>query len=258
VHARPTRRLGSRQNREATETRRVTAPVVAALPVTSPDNGGEIETKQNETLDEKNTMTQITKLAVLLAGLTTVAMQAQERLSPEEALRYADLVGSVQTQLRNVPGATALDLSQPVAVRDGDYGLMVVPAAKLSADTLAKAGSEVVPVGQLWLLKLAPLVDERVVGDEKLQLVKVRGSEGSATVPCCHLGIRHAAGGALELLVFGKDKEPILKTALRATQGRQSRPLDLEVERESDRGRVTLKLAGQYAASFSVTDPELF
>lgn len=226
--------------------------------MTSPVTGGDTETKHNEMLDGKNLMTQITKLAVLLAGLTTVAMQAQERLSPEEALRYADLVGSVQTQLRTTPATTALDFKQPVAVRDGDYGLMVVPAAKLSADTLAKAGSEVVPVGQLWLLKLAPLVDERVVGDEKLQMVKVSGSEGSATVPCCHLGIRHAAGGALELLVFGKDKEPILKTPLSSSTSRQGRPLDLEVERESDRGRVTLKLAGQYAASFSVTDPELF
>lgn len=203
-------------------------------------------------------MTPITKLAVLLAGFTTVATQAQERLSQAEALRYADLVGTVQTQLRTAPAATALDLKQPVAVRDGEYGLMVVPAAKLSADTLANAGTEIVPVGQLWLLKLAPLVDERVVGDEKLQMVTVSGSEGSATVPCCNLGVRHASGGALELLMFGKGKEPILKTVLSSTPGRQTRPLDLEVERENDRGRVTVKLAGQYAASFSVTDPELF
>ena len=110
----------------------------------------------------------------------------------------------------------------------------------------------------MWLLKLAPLVDGQLVASDKLQVVTVGGSEGSATLPCCNLGVRQAGGGALELLVFGKGKEPILKTALRSAAGRQASPLDLAVERESDRGWVTVKLAGKYAASFAVTDPELF
>ena len=203
-------------------------------------------------------MMQTTTLAVLLAGFTAVATHAQERLPQEEALRYADMVGSVQAQLRTAPAAAPLDLKQPVAVRDGEYGLMILPATKLSADALAKAGTDVVPVGQLWLLKLAPLVHEQVVAGDKLQMVTVSGSEGSATLPCCNLGVRQAAGGGLELLVFGKGKEPIFKTALKSVAGRQTSPLDLEVERESDRGVVTVKLAGKYAANLAVTDPELF
>lgn len=202
---------------------------------------------------------QFTKIVVLLTGFTAAATQAQERLPQAEALRYADLVGSVQAELRTAPAvAPALDLKQPVAVRDGDYGLMVLPAAKLSSDTLAQAGTEVVPIGQLWLLNLAPLVDEQVVAAYKLQMVTVSGSEGSATLPCCNLGVRRTAGGTLELLVFGKGKEPLLKTALRSAASGQTSPLDLAVERESDRGSVTVKLAGKYAANFAVTDPQLF
>lgn len=204
-------------------------------------------------------MMQFTKIATLLTGLTAVAAQAQERLPQAEALRYADMVGSVQTELRATPGvAPALNLRQPVAVRDGEYGLMVLPAAKLSAESLEKAVAEIVPVGQLWLLNLAPLVNEQVVAGYQLQMITVSGSEGSATVPCCNLGVRRTAGGMLELLVFGKGKEPILKTTLRAAAGSQLAPLDLAVERESDRGLVTLKLAGKYVANFAVTDPQLF
>ncbi len=114
------------------------------------------------------------------------------------------------------------------------------------------------PVGQLWLHKLAPLVDGQVVSGSKLNLVSVSGSEGSATVPCCNLGVRKTAAGELELAVFGKGKEPIATAPLKAVTGGQAAPLDLEVERESDCGRVTVKVAGKYAAVIRVTDPELY
>ena len=118
---------------------------------------------------------------------------------------------------------------------------MVLPAARLSEDALAKAGAEAVPVGQLWLLKLAPLVNEQVVANDKLKLVTVSGSEGSATVPCCHLGVRKSGEGKLELVVFGKGKEPIVTAPLKTIASKPSSPLDLEVERQNDRGQVTVK-----------------
>jgi hypothetical protein len=167
------------------------------------------------------------------------------------------MVGSVQAELKSAPCVAAVDLKQPVAVRDGEYGLMILPAAKWSADALAKVGNEAVAVGQLWLLKLAPLSDGQLVAQEKLQMITVSGSEGSATLPCCTLGVRKAGNG-LELVVFGKGKEPIVTAPITAINGSQKTPLDIEVERENDRGRVTVKLAGKYAASIAVTDPDLF
>lgn len=205
-----------------------------------------------------NIMTRHTALVTLLAGLTTTIAQAQDRLSPDEALRYAELVGTVQAELKGVPAATAVDLKQPVAVREGDYGLMVLPAVQLSEDVLAKAGADIVPVGQLWLHKLAPLAHGQVIAKDKLKLVTVSGGAGSATVPCCPLAVRKAADGRLELLVFGKGKDPIVTAPLNLSARRPGGPLDLEVERYSDRGQVTVKLAGKYAAVLEVTDPELF
>lgn len=205
-----------------------------------------------------NILTRTSTLAALLAGVSFITVQAQDRLTQDEARRYAALVGTVQTELKGAPAAGTVDLKQPVAVRDGEYGLMVLPAEKLSAETLAKAGRDLVPVGQLWLHKLAPLVDGQVIAESKLKLVTVSGSEGSATVPCCNLGVRKTTAGGLELAVFGKGKEPIATAPLKTITGKQTPPLDLDVQRESDCGRVTVKLAGQYAAVIAVTDPELY
>ncbi len=197
-------------------------------------------------------------LAALLACLTLPASHAQERLARDEALRYSELVGTAQEDVKRAPFATEVNLKQPVAVRDGEYGLMLLPAAKLTADLLKTVGPDPVPIGQLWLRKLAPLVNEQVVPETKLNLVYVTGSAGSATVPCCNLAVRKASDARLELLVFGKGKEPLLKAPLSLRSSPSSAPLDMEVERESDRGRVTVRLAGSYAADFAVTDPELF
>lgn len=205
-----------------------------------------------------NNLIRTSTLAALFAAVSVITLQAQDRLPHDEARRLADLVGTAQTELKGTPATSTVDLKQPVAVRDGEYGLMVLPAQKLSADTVAKAGTDMVPVGQLWLHKLAPLVDGQAITGSKLNLVSVSGGGGSATVPCCNLAVRKTASGELELAMFGKGKEPIATAPLKAITSSQAAPLDLDVERESDCGRVTVKVAGKYAAVIRVTDPELY
>ena len=110
--------------------------------------------------------------AVLLTGL--LAVQAQEKLSRTEALQVAFFASSDLKAMLNTPIPTDPDIKRPVAVKDGDYGVMVLPEAKLSADTLAKAGKEPKPVGQLWLRNLAPENEGQRVAQSKLRTVHVR------------------------------------------------------------------------------------
>ena len=77
--------------------------------------------------------------AVLLTGV--LAVQAQERLPREEALKYAFIVSANLKEMLNTPIPTDPDVKRPVALRDGDYGGMVLPEAKLTAEKLAKAGT---------------------------------------------------------------------------------------------------------------------
>ena len=204
-------------------------------------------------------MTRIQRMLVLATAFAAGALtHAQERLSAEQASQYAAAVGDVQAQVKSGPLATEADLKKPVALRDGEYGIMVLPDRRLSAEKLAPVGTEVVPVGQLWFHKLAPLVDGRVVGNDKLRLVRVSGPDGDATVPCFALGVRKPATGGLELVVYGKDKEPVMQAPLKAISAKQENPVEISAERDSDSGRVTVKILGQQEAVLTVTDPELY
>jgi hypothetical protein len=193
-------------------------------------------------------------LAALVAGLTTT--QAQEQLPRQEALKYAFIVSANLDAMLKTPIPTDPDVKRPVAMKDGDYGGMVLPESKLSADAFAKAGTDPAPVGQLWLLKLVPMKDGQPVAASKLRMVQASSDEGEATVPCCALGVRKNAEGALELLVFGKDKEPVLTAPLHSISRQQEAPIEMAAERKDEGGLVILRFLGKYEASFMVTDPD--
>jgi hypothetical protein len=197
----------------------------------------------------------------IIAVTLLVSLQllpAQERLSKDEALKYAIAVTEAAKKITGAPLATDVDPQQPVAVREGDYGGMVLPQKKLSAEMLAKTEKGgITPVGQLWLHKLTPMRDGDPISSEKLRLVTVQAQGDEATVPMCPLGVKRTSDSALELVVFGKGKEPLLTAPLKAIDKKQEVPVDLEAERESESGRITLKILGKYQASFQVTELEL-
>ena len=194
--------------------------------------------------------------ALLLTGV--LAVQAQERLPREEALKYAFVVSANLKEMLNTPIPTDPDVKRPVALRDGDYGGMILPETKLTADKLAKAGSEVVPVGQLWLHKLAPLIEGQVALPSKLRKVHLSVGDQEADALCCALGVKKSGDDSLELLVFGKDKEPLTKAPMKAISATQENPIEMSSERQDDRGVVVLKLLGKYEARFDVTDPDQY
>jgi len=186
------------------------------------------------------------------------SLSAQERLSTEEALRYARLAGADAQQLAGTPIATRVDLAQPVALHDGDYGGMVLPQAGLTAESLAQAGDQVLPVGQLWLLRLTVMKDGEGVPADKLRVATVKTRDGNEVkVPQCALGVQRSKAGALELLIFGKDKTPILTAPLKPIETKQEMPLDMDAVRESESAQITLKILGRYEARFRVTELEL-
>ena len=155
--------------------------------------------------------------AVLLTGI--LAIQAQERLPREEALKYAFIVSANLKEMLKTPIPTDPDVKRPVAMRDGDYGGMVLPESKLNVETLAKVGTEVVSIGQLWLYKLAPLSGGQVASPSKLHKVHVSTADQEGDAVCCALGVKKNADAGLELLVFGKDKEPLARAPMKAISG---------------------------------------
>ena len=196
-------------------------------------------------------------VAAALAGLS--AAQAQEQLSRSEALKYAFIVSANLGEMLQTPIPTDPDVKRPVAAREGEYGVMVLPETKLNLAAFAKPGKEGVAVAQLWLLKLAPMSDGQPVPAGKLRMVGVTSEEGDAKVPCCALGVRKQPDGdELELLVYGKDKKPVLTVPLKSISRPQENVVDMVAERKDDGGLLTLRFLGKYEASFMVTDPDQY
>jgi hypothetical protein len=131
---------------------------------------------------------------------------------------------------------------------------MLLPQKNLDAASLSKAASTVVPIGQMWLHNLTPMKDGDAVSSSKLRLATVRADGDEVTVPQCALGARKKADGTLELLVYGKDKEPIVTAPLKAVDAKQDGPLALTAERSYDSGELTVTILGKYRASLKVTE----
>ena len=199
-------------------------------------------------------MKRIVMSTVLLAGL--LAVQAQEKMSREETLQIAFYASLNLKEMLNTPIPTDPDVKRPVAVKDGDYGGMVLPETKLSADTFANAGKEAKSVGQLWLRGLAPVNAGAAVPASKLRTVHVQAMGQDADVVCCALGVCKNADGGLELLIYGKDKEPVTRAAIKSVSSQQDNPIEMSAERKDDSGVITLKFLGKYEATFSVTAPD--
>jgi len=199
----------------------------------------------------KNTIIALTFITTLQLGF------AQERLSSQEALAYAAIVGTDVKQLKGTPIPSNVDLKRPVVLRDGEFGGMVLPETTLSLENLAKAGDNLTPVGQLWLLRLAPMNDGVAISGDRLRVATVEYDGETYKVPQCALGVRRTASGGMELLIFGKGKEPLLKVALKQVMAKQDAPLDLVTDRDSDSAEITLKILGKYEAKFRVTESDL-
>jgi hypothetical protein len=193
-------------------------------------------------------------LATLAASLA--AAHAQQSIPREELMKVAFMVSLDLKQMLNTPIPTDPDVKRPVGLREGDHGVMVLPESKLSAEALAKAGKEVVPVAQLWLRKLVPQCDGQSAKQEKLQVVTVNTGDNTERATLCALGVHHDPDGKLELLVYGKEKEPLLRAPLKRISAPHENPVELEAEMQGDGAKLTLKLAGQYEASFLVVSTE--
>ena len=193
----------------------------------------------------------LTTATLLSAGY---GASAQEMLPREEAMRYALLAALNEPAQIQAPFRVDIDVKRPVAGYDGDYGALVLPETKLSAKTFEQIGAAVIPVGQLWLKKLTPMEDGSAIDASRLQLVSIWVDGENHSVPVCHLGVARRATGALELCIYGKGKEPMLRVPMKPIQKPQALPIELSAEREYDSGKVTLRFAGCYEATFSLTE----
>jgi hypothetical protein len=186
----------------------------------------------------------------VLAGLVA----GQDRLSPEEARRYAKVCVEQLGSPGDAQIATDVDPEKAVAVRGEGGGAMAVPDKNLSKEKLAKAGKDVVPVGQLWLRKWTVVAGGKAVADDQLRVVTVKVDDQARPMPLLLVGVRQKGEKDLELVAYGKDAEPLLTLPLKRVAFVQDLPVELEWRRgEKDADSLTLTVLGKYQAVLPVT-----
>ena len=194
-------------------------------------------------------------LIILTLGAALNQLPAQEQLPREQALKYAYAASVNLEQLQGTPIPTDVDVKRPIVLVDGEYGGMFLPEAKLTAEGIAKTSDKVAPIGQLWLHKLTPMVDNQGIGSEKLRMAKVTGEDGTEVrVPQCTLGVRRNASGTLEVLLYGKGTEPLVTAPVSAATDKAGQGITLARERDYSGGELTITLFGKYKAKLSFTE----
>jgi hypothetical protein len=203
-------------------------------------------------MEIKNSMKKLIVL-ILTSGLLP-CLCAQELLSKEEAQTYAQLTRKNPKLLESTPVKCEVDIANPVALREGDYGGMLLTDKNFTAEKFGKLGEKRLPVAEFWLYHLGPMRNGELVSDSELNIIALPTDDGTVKVPLCILGVVKNNQDKLELQVFGKEKKPILQLPLKAINEKQTTPVAVSAERESESGTIIVKLFGKHEARFQVTE----
>jgi hypothetical protein len=192
------------------------------------------------------------KFPLAIATLIAVAhpLWAQEAIELEHAQKAARKLAAAATAITDAPFTVEVDREKPQGIKAKDGGLIVLPDRKLSAELLAAANSAITPVGQLWTLKLVLANDGNAVPTTKLRRITIADDEKEREVQLYYLGASRNDEGALELIVYGKEKEPLARVPLVSRQTtKQEFPIEVAGEKRDDHtGVLTLRLCGQFEA----------
>lgn len=199
------------------------------------------------------------KLLPILVLITTFAVAEEiQQVSAEQAGKIARKVAEALGSPSDAPFSVDADVEKSAGIKaSGDVGLLAIPDRKLTVETLAGAGRTVSPLGQLWMRNMVPAVNASAPDPAKLRTVNVRDGDKEAKVEVYFLGISKADGGAVELGLYTKDKEPLVKVPFVKTDAPASAvPIALDGHKEGENsGVLVVTVFGSYKADITVTKP---
>ncbi len=199
------------------------------------------------------------KLLPVLVLITTFAVaQEIQQVSSEQAGKIARKVTEALGSPADAPFIVNGDAEKSVAIKGGgDIGLLAIPDRKFTTAILTDAGTAVSPLGQLWMRNVVPAVSGAAPDPAKLRTVIVHDREQDAKVEAYFLGLSKSAGGTLELGLYAKDKEPLVKVPLVKTDAAESAvPILLDGHKDGETTAVlVISVFGSYKADITVTKP---
>lgn len=196
-------------------------------------------------------------LALTLA--CTVSASAQETADLEAAQKIALKLKATIGTPPDAPLAIDADVEKPSLLKvAGDAGILFMPDRKLSAAALSGVGSEIVPLGQLWMRKLTLVSGVKALAADKVRTVAVTDEGKEAKVLLFYVGARKSAAGSPELVLFARDTTPLLSAPIESTNGEKGEvPVELSGRKSSEGvGLLTLSILGRHQAELRVMKDE--
>ena len=191
-------------------------------------------------------------LVLYVLVLCTVSIQAQESVPREDSLKASIAAWFSLEKPENAPFTIDADIKAPSVLKAGERGALIIPETKL-ADAIKKAGHEASPLGYLWLKGLSPEIDGKPVPSSKVRTSTIKTGEREIILPLYLLGIRKTPQDGLELLIFGRDREPLWAIPLKKTLGKQDLPIELSAVKNNDEtADLVLNVVGEFQTRISV------
>lgn len=189
---------------------------------------------------------------LLFVSVGLACAQEPEKVPPDQVQKIATKIIEQLGDLADAQIKVDPDPDQGDALKAGEVGLLVLPDKKLTAEMISKAGEQIVPVGQLYLKQIAPAKGGKATPNGLLRIVTISEKDQEHKLPLCLLGARKR-DGKLELVIFGKGKEPINLVTLRESQSSSSAPIEVSGKKQDDESAsITLSILGKYKATFVV------
>ena len=195
--------------------------------------------------------------ALLLLATSAFAQEIQQ-VPADQAGKIARKVTAALGSPGDAPFAVDADVSKPSGIKaSGDAGLLAIPDRKLTPENVAGAGKDITAVGQLWMRNVAPSVNNAAPDPAKLRVVKVSDIDKEVNVEVYYLGIIRTDAGAIELGLYAKDKQPLVKAPLVKTDApANTTPIALDGHKEGENtGVLVITVFGSYKADVTVTKP---
>ncbi len=193
-------------------------------------------------------------LCFLLAA--NCGVLAQEQVSLEEAQKGARFLTQSAGKIGDAPFQVEVDLDKPAGLKAGEVRILVLPDQKLTGEVLAKIGKSATPLGQLWLHAIAPAKDGKVVLNDQLRVVTVSKDDKDFKVLLLFLGMQKGDKGELELVVYGKNKVPLLRLPVEKITAQQELPIEVQGRKDGEgAGTITVSILGKYKAELAVMKP---
>lgn len=176
-------------------------------------------------------------------------------LPRQQAVQAARALSSEAAKLLNAPFQLELDPEQAAGLIAGKRAVMVIPDKRLTQELLDQAKEELIPIGQLWFKACAPMVEGQAPPLEKWHTILVKPGGEQHRLGLCLLGASKNADGVFELVVYSKDKAPLLRLPLQMVDT-GSNTLKMKLATNPATNHLLVTVIGKYQAILTLTPSE--